>query len=339
MASILKYPNGYRAQVFVGGVRKSKTFRTKREAEAWAFSCEESIKNSDDVGERTLRDAITRYRKEVSPGKGGSRWENIRLTAFLESEAHKDLPLDKRLGMTTPEEFGRWRDERMKVVSAGAVLRDFGLLSSVIETARREWRWLSNNPLSDVRKPRAPDHRETLIHWRQIKEMLKVMGYSRRRCDSTTQAICVAFLLALRTGMRAGELCALRWEDVKEDCLRISATEKGAGKSSSARRDIPLVIQSQRLIASMKGWSEEKVFGLASQTLDARFRFCRTKAGLSGFTFHDSRHVAATILARKVPIMPLCKMFGWKNTKHALIYYNPTNADLMRILAPNQSRK
>ncbi len=36
MASITKTAKGYRAQVYVRGVRDSKSFRTKREAEAWA---------------------------------------------------------------------------------------------------------------------------------------------------------------------------------------------------------------------------------------------------------------------------------------------------------------
>lgn len=45
MASITKYRAGYRAQVFVGGVRDSGTFRLKREAEIWAHRREEELRN------------------------------------------------------------------------------------------------------------------------------------------------------------------------------------------------------------------------------------------------------------------------------------------------------
>ena len=68
------------------------------------------------------------------------------------------------------------------------------------------------------------------------------------------------------------------------------------------------------------------------QTLDALFRKLRDAAGLSGFTFHDTRHTAATMIARKLDVLDLCKMFGWKNTTRALTYYNPTASDIAKRL-------
>jgi integrase len=56
------------------------------------------------------------------------------------------------------------------------------------------------------------------------------------------------------------------------------------------------------------------VFGLSPQTLDALFRKYRALAGLSGFTFHDARHTAATWMAQKLNVLDLCKVFGWSNT-------------------------
>ena len=43
MASVGKHSRGYRAQVYVGGRRGSKVFRTLREANAWAAQMEEQI--------------------------------------------------------------------------------------------------------------------------------------------------------------------------------------------------------------------------------------------------------------------------------------------------------
>jgi len=51
-------------------------------------------------------------------------------------------------------------------------------------------------------------------------------------------------------------------------------------------------------------------------------------AGLSGFTFHDARHSAATRMAQKLHILDLCRAFGWSNINQAQGYYNPTAAQI-----------
>lgn len=71
---------------------------------------------------------------------------------------------------------------------------------------------------------------------------------------------------------------------------------------------------------------------MSAQSLDANFRKYRARAGLSGFTFHDTRHTAATMLSHKVDVLTLCKIFGWSNTSQALTYYNPTASDIARRL-------
>lgn len=82
----------------------------------------------------------------------------------------------------------------------------------------------------------------------------------------------------------------------------------------------------------MRGWDDERVFGLKAQTLDALFRRHRVRCGLEGFTFHDSRHTAATWMAGKVDVLTLCKIFGWSSTSMALTYYNPKATDIAKRL-------
>lgn len=96
---------------------------------------------------------------------------------------------------------------------------------------------------------------------------------------------------------------------------------------------MPTLHHTERIIEAMRGWDEVYVFGLKSPTLDALFRKYRTRAGLSGFTFHDTRHTAATRLAGRVDVLTLCKIFGWKNPKRAMTYYNPTPEQIRRKLA------
>lgn len=318
MASILKTDKGYRAFVAIQGKRKTNTFRTKREADAWAARVETEIRSDQNKEENRhkLHELFQRYAQEVSPHKRGTRWERIRIEAFLRQFE------DYSLSSVTPEIIGQWRDNRLSSVSAGSVLREFSLLSAIFEHGRKEWRWIASNPVADVRKPRHPDHRERIISWQETKAMLQTLGYSPSgRIQSVTQSVAVCFLFALRTGMRAGEICGLTWDKVKDDFCILPVTK-------TKPRNVPLDWKDFRLIGKMKGFDRFLVFGIKAQTLDALFRRARVSAGLSGFTFHDARHAAATRLARRLDLLDLCKVFGWSNPKQAMIYYNPTASAL-----------
>jgi len=133
-------------------------------------------------------------------------------------------------------------------------------------------------------------------------------------------------LLALRTGMRAGELCGLTWDRVFDQHVHLPQTKNGKP------RDVPLSARALRLIARLRGWDDVLVFGLKTASLDALFRKYRARAGLDGFTFHDTRHTAATMLSRKVDVLTLCKIFGWLQTTQALTYYNPKASTLAAML-------
>lgn len=321
MASILPVPSGFRAAVSVNGTRDTKQFRTKREAQAWASARETELRTlppADPIDRHTLLDAFDKYTEEVAPGHKGERWETIRLAMFA-----RQLPVKKKIRQITSTDIAEWRDARLKTVAASSVLREMKLLNSVFEVARKEWRWIGINPVQDVRRPRAPEHRERTITLREILGMLRALGHRRKkRVTSMHQAVAVLFLVALRTGMRASELCNLTWDRVHPVFARLDDTK------TDVPRDVPLTPKAKRLIEMMRGWDEEKVFGISSATLDTVFRRYRDRAGLNGFTFHDSRHTAATWIARKVDVLDLCKIMGWKSTKMALVYYNPTVSDL-----------
>jgi integrase len=327
MPSITSVEKGFRAQVYVKGVRDSATFRTKREAVAWSAARETELRNIEDIpiGSRhTLEQVMNKYAKEVSPTKGGERWERVRIALMLRSP---DFP-SGNVGEITPTDIGQWRDIRLGQVKPGSVIRELGLLSAIFEHARREWRYIKANPVADVRKPPEPKHREVLITRQQIYGMLKAMNYSPSKPIRTVaQAVAVCFLVALRTGMRAGELCALTWEDVFPDHCRVRGVEKGAKKTGM--RNVPMTSKAIRLINKMRLYDPLLVFGLAAQSMDAMFRKYRGRAGLSGFTFHDSRHYAATHLAKKIHVLELCKVFGWSSTTRALTYFNPSMASLV----------
>jgi integrase len=326
MATAKKTAQGtWRVQLEIKGVRDSGTFPTKREADAWAARRATEIRAMATTGQagtvKTLRDALRRYADEVSPTKRGEVQEVVRLRA-LERQA---LPIDKKLADLTTADLVLWRDSRLAVTARGSVLRQMTLLGHVLEVARREWQWIGANPMADVRRPGEPDHRERIITGREVRLMLRSLGYTRRGpVRSMSQAVAMAFLLALSTGMRAGEIAGLTWDRVRGDHVRLPITKNGSA------RDVPLSTVARRVIGRMEGFDSVLVFGIGSQVLSTLFRRHRERAGLDGFTFHDARHTAATRLAmsRRVDVLELCRIMGWKNPKQAMVYFNPTASQI-----------
>lgn len=326
MAKPIKTASGtWRIQIEVKGQRDGATLPTKREAEEWKVrrTAELLAGATGRAGEvKTLGQALTRYGEEVSSAKKGWQKELIRLQAFPRQPL---FPAARRLAELTPADIVAWRDARLKVNARSTVLRDMVLLSHVLEVARRDWQWIKANPMQDVRKPSEPDHRERVISGPEVRRMLRALGWSRGPVRSVGHAVGNAFLLALQTGCRAGEICGIRWEDVGAGYFKVD------GKTG--KRDVPAVAATMRTIELMRGFDKELVFGLKPQSLDAMFRKYRQRAGLEGFTFHDSRHTAATRLAQRLHVLDLCKMFGWTSTTRALVYYNPKAVEIAQRIS------
>jgi len=163
--------------------------------------------------------------------------------------------------------------------------------------------------------------------------MLRGLGYSpNKRITTISESIGVCFLLALRTGMRAGDLTGLTWENIHSQHAVIEIDKVGRRKGLG--RDVPLSRKSIRVLEKMRGFDTASVFGLKSQTLDARFRSVRDRQNLKGFTFHDARHTAATWigLSGRLTLIELCNMMGWKDPKMALKYFNPKPSSIANKL-------
>lgn len=332
MATPKKTAQGtWRVQLEIGGIRDSGTFDTKREADEWNARRTIELRTERKGGpgaNRTLLELFREYADKVTPKKRGNDKELIRLKAFEDPAVHP-LPLKKRVQDVTSEELGRWRDARMAKNQPATVLRDMGLMSAVFEHAKREWKWIATNPMRDVRRPQTSEHRDRLITGPEVRQMLRQLGHEKK-VRTVSQAIAAAFLMALATGMRAGEICKLRWLDVRGDYLVLRET-----KTKTTGRQVPLGPMARHVLERMKEWDKEMVFGLQVGTLDAMFRKARKRAGLEGFTFHDARHTACTHLAQKINVLDLCKMMGWVKTTQALTYYNPKASDIARRIGGN----
>lgn len=319
MASIRKLKTGYRAEVARKDVRKSKMFPTRQAAKDWAAREEYKILNADKViAEMKLGEVFDRYAREVSPGKRGARWEMIRLEKF-----QRDPISETPLRDLTPDLFGKWRDRRLREVAPASVIREMQLMSAALNAARREWGLIATNPLSDVRKPPKPPARDRLPTDDEIERMRHSAGEDLTK--ATARAF-HAFLFAIETAMRAGEIAGLEWDrvDLNKRVARLIHTKNGRP------RDVPLSPEAVRLLEALP--YSDPVFGLNSRQLDALFRKLRDRAGVVGLTFHDSRHSAVTRLSKKLDVLDLARMVGHTDIRQLLTYYNESAEDLARRL-------
>jgi len=320
MASIRKHKTGWRVQIDKRGIRKSKVFPTQREAKAWAARTEWEIDNGEKTAAAmTFAELLDRYGREVSAKKDGARWEILR----IERMRHESLGRIK-LGDLEAKHFGEWRDERLRVVKPSTVRREMGLLSSAINTAVNEWGLLPRNPMKGARRPPEGRPRDRLPTPDEIERMQFVAG------DDLTKAqgrAFHAFLFALETAMRAGEIVGLTWGRIDLD-RRVAHLDK---TKNGTARDVPLSSEAVRLLRALP--EADPVFGLTSARLDALFRKVRDKAGVVGLHFHDSRACAIGRLSKKLDVLDLAKMVGHTDLRMLIsVYYRESAADLAQRL-------
>ena len=324
MASIRPQGSRYRAFVKVDGRRATKVFDTKRAALAWAQEQEAQLSGAE-LPDKTLADAMRRYADEVSEKKRGRRWEQVRIARFL----REDKIAKRRLQALSASDFAEWRDGRLKQVAPASVAREMNLLNAVLEVTRREWGWLRVNPLKDVRQPPKPRGRARRITAEEVQALSAGFGvHDELRAESSRNRIGLAFLFALETAMRSGEICELRWPDVHFAERYVTVRTSKNGDS----REVPLSPRAVEILRALPlGFGP--VFGLTAGKRDGLFRKVRdTVPGITDLHFHDSRAEAIWRLSKKLDVLELARVIGHRNLGSLLIYYRATASELaMRL--------
>lgn len=327
MAATRKVGDRWRCEVRKRGVYLSESFRTKAEANRWGLEREAELEDArvGKVPRKSLRQALERYKLEVTPGKRGWRPEGIRITKFVAT-----IPfIDKPLTDVSSDDWATWRDELArgvgdrKALMPGSIIRDFNIIRAVHTVALEEWGWIKANPLKRVKNPPKPRGRKRLISSSEVVTLCKSLGYKEGKPSSKSQRVAVGLLFALETGMRAGEVFGLKSANVDSGArvAHLPLTKNGE------ERDVPLSKRALELLELAAG--DELAFGVGVKSADSLFRKYRPLE-LADVHFHDSRHTAATRLASSGKLTPfeLCKMFGWQDMNQALEYFNATAATI-----------
>ena len=155
MASITQTKTGFRVFVERKGIRETKSFESRAEANAWASRREYEILTGTSPKQiakgNTLHKAFEKFRDEECQKRRGEKWEKTRINRFMRE--FDDCPIE---GLE-PSKIAEWRNARLLVVEKGTVRRDMNLLKSILETTRKEWGWITVNPIADVKRPALSD--------------------------------------------------------------------------------------------------------------------------------------------------------------------------------------
>jgi len=296
MASFRRYREGWRAEVFRRGVRKSATFPSKGVAVAWAGRVEAEIMAGarGEIPNLTVGALLERYRREVSAHKKGKRWEEVRLGAML-----RDKLAQVRLrGLDAPH-VSDWQRRRMEAVSSASVRRERNLLNNVFNVAVHEWKWLERNPFGErgksVRRPRDGKPRNRIA----TSDELEALTAPR---DDLSRAV----IIATETAMRCGEIASR--PKISGRVARLVDSKNGEG------RDVPL---SARALEAFSGGIH-----LAAGSISTLFARRCAQLGIEDLTFHDLKHTAMTRLSKILDPWELAKMTGNRDMNLLLrVYY------------------
>lgn len=322
MAHYRKRSGGWSVELYRNGRREHATFRTKAEAVQWAHQREAELTGAR-LPDRTLDDALDRYAREKAPSLAGARWAGNKIRNL------RDYPLaSKPLAILAAHDIAQWRDARLsgpRLKGAGSVApstvnRELNLLRSVLEAARRDWGWLRINPMADVKRPKNPASRRRRIHRDEITAVCKGLGYVEGVPESLSQRVAVAFLFALETAMRGGEIVRIRRRDLGPKSVHLPKTKNGDA------RDVALSLRARELLALLP--EADPVFGLTVDQKDSLFRAGRDRAKVANLHFHDSRAEAIWRLSKKIPLLDLARMIGHRNINSLMFYYDASADEL-----------
>ncbi len=174
----------------------------------------------------------------------------------------------------------------------------------------------------------------------------------------TTDRYKMAVLLCLHTGLRLGEGCALKWEDIDTEGkmlaihrtvqrLYVSGYEtktillETEPKSIYSKREIPLSTPLlQQLLQLSRGLEEEYIFGrkkpVEPKTMQNHFKRHLKTAGLSDKNFHILRHTFATnCIEEGVDVRSLSEILGHSDVQITLNRYVHPSMDTKRKYLDN----
>lgn len=210
----------------------------------------------------------------------------------------------KQLAEISREDVRRLAEEKALTAKPATVNRYLALIRAILRRAEREWNWIERAPF--IRLFHEPKRRVRWLNPEQARTLLAELPPHQQH----------AAVFALSTGLRAGNVVGLRWDQV--DLRRRvvwffgDQTKNGEDLSVSLNDNAMAILHARRRI------NREWVFtyqGKPIQRFTTRAWYKALKrAEIEDFRWHDLRHTWASWLVQEgVPLYALQEMGGWKS--------------------------
>jgi integrase len=307
---------------------------TKRTAEAWLADVLQQarqglIVRTDVLFEEAAREWL-RYAEEDRACKPTTMRDYRNTIERRMLPFFAGVPLER----ITPQMIEAWRAS----MASGARTKNkqMTILNGIMRRACRIY-GLPTNPVSGVERLREVKKIDL-----EVLEPEEVWALVRAAEDEQDAAI---YLTAAFTGMRMGELRALRWRDVDfgRSIVRVRASYSMqwlTTPKSGKVRAVPLAPDVARALARLgarQRWTgdEDLVFpGMLGGFLDdsalrRRYKDALTRAGLRQLRFHDLRHTFGTRMIGKADILRVKEWMGHADVQTTMRYlhYTPRPED------------
>jgi integrase len=215
------------------------------------------------------------------------------------------------------------------------------VLHGIFERARKRW-GVATNPVAEVEKQ--PRKKRVSIDVYGTEEVMALVRAAESEQDAAI------LITAAFTGLRMGELLALRWRDVdfQLQAIRVRASythrQLGTPKNRTGRT-VPMIDSVAQALARLRQRKrftrmDDLVFaGTAGSHLDdsalrRRYKCARERAALRPLRFHDLRHTFGTHAIRTADPRELQEWMGHADfaTTEVYLSYKP-RAEAARRLA------
>ena len=349
----LSGPRGirWRAKVFVGGRSVEKSFGTEKQAREWRDQQRASRDTAALASNVTFYDALDRFVEARSKSKGwqratlDARRQQIKMIrdAALDAGIRSDTPLRKLDAGLCEEIIGNFPAG----LSARTKRPAFDLLKSVFQR-HVDRRQLDHNPMSALDAPPLAEA-AARAEAEAAAKMLDADGLEALVKGLEGKPAQLPVRILCETGMRVGELCALRWSDCTIDAapfaLRVGGTVDRGGRKDISKaykhRMIPNIsgtlaealrqqraeIQRHAAIAALDFLPDWLVFpregaGWPTRPMSGDIMRTLIHVDAPGLSPHSLRRSNATVMLELgIPLTTVAKRLGDKTTtvlKHYL---------------------
>ncbi len=225
-----------------------------------------------------------------------------------------DIPIS----MITGRDVDRYKTARVRRVKPITVNKELSTLKAAFNIAVR-WDYIETNPFVGVTRLRIPEKPPEYFTREEVRMLEEETG---------GEWLHDLIVLAVNTGMRAGELTSLRWQNVDLNRRIIHVVSSGDFKTKTGRaRIVPLNARACALLAERRGRGEDYVLTMYGRQIRKNWvssafkKIVRRLELRDELHFHSLRHTFASWLVQDgVSLYQVGRLLGHSTARTTEVY-------------------